>query len=187
MPFSSSDRPVPIDRQVSSSVGQVRVGLNNTLRKWGLTQDDLQVRNLKEFLLSNEFGPPASVDQVWPRMRTNLSYYAANYLLLILLSFAIVGIYDGHFGIVFTLVLVSNAYIWFVREHPLHIGQTQLGTSESRYIALGLGLLLLSYFNKPLSKGMLWPSLFILIHSIIRSRTIKARATVFSQDVKYGK
>jgi hypothetical protein len=74
-----ADKPVPLDRQVSSGLSQVRLGLSSSLRQWGVTSDDLVVRNLKEFLLANEFGVPKSINEVWPRVRTNFSYFAGMY------------------------------------------------------------------------------------------------------------
>jgi len=177
-------QPVPLDYQLGAEAGLVagRIyrGLCQTLKLHELIAEDLWLRPLAEFCdMTTPHLPTSKSINLKERIRLNISYYAANYLAMVVLSYMVAGIfYDTRFGVLICATLRSTLYLAYVCTTPLYILETRI----SKDVALFVGLALLLYYKSELLlRATAIPLLFIALHSICRSPTVTQQPTLIQE------
>lgn len=176
--------PQPIDQKVYTYVSQVRSTVLRTLQHYNIDTNTIQLRSINDVLSTNSFTIPPSIDQIVPRIKHNLTYYTANYLLVYVGALLLLSFFHPQIGLLLVTTLLINSYVWCIRTDPLLIGATKLGLMETRYSSTVVTFGILFYVaSTQLLHTMFYSSIIIILHSVVRNQSITHRATNAANNV----
>ena len=133
-----------------------------------------------EFFDTSGFSVPSDGDALNERVQTNVGYYQANYMLLVVVFLVYVCLARPVFAVALAASVAAGYYVFMVQQGALVVGGTVLTRQRLAAAWLAASVLLLLLAGGLTFLWVLLVSiLFILVHSVFRKRSMKARTTTF--------
>lgn len=142
------------------------------------------LRNWNEFADASRFKLPTP-ETAADRVTTNLQYFAMNYVCLTVLLFFYAIIARPQILFVLALSICAGAYLVGIRQEPLELNGALVSDARVLQVITAVTLVLIVVFGGlPVVCALLLSLSVIVAHSMLRSRSLKAKATTFIADMK---
>jgi len=141
-------------------------------------------RPLNEFLESGRFGWPETSSKLEDRLTVNLLYYRANYFAIFLL-FMLYACVAQPFFVFGLLIVVVLYFLYNSIDQPLVVGDITLSKQQQLMLFLAAAVLVLVFSGgRTALFATALSTLIIIIHSILRKRSIRARSKAQFDEFK---